>query len=557
VGVRRVRRETIAGAWVRGYGWGMSALNFPNIPRRRFLSALAGAAAGHRLVAENDRTATVSIFNTTDLHGHILPTKTYEGEEDVGGMARCVTQIRRWQAENPNHILLDIGDVYQGTHVSRATSGNLMIDLFNRVKYDAWVLGNHEFDWGLEAVAKNVMMSEPAVLAANAQAGGKWTNSLRDKTNPLSKVAPYLIKEVGGFRIGIIGVVTPGLPAWLHPGLLKEFSAADPLGSVKFAIRKLQSEKVDAIVLATHFGLKNVTNGVGRPDDFANRIHEITKECRDLAVVIAAHTHKDIGNFKVNGIPYTQANYYGIHCGRTDLVFDRETRKLVGVNVQTVKMDKSVALDPMIIGATQKEVAASEAELKKPIGELAVRLAFRPERPGTAAPSLKLITAAIRHSLGKRKVTVDGVLHGLFLDDKDVAAGSKTIADAWEIIPYENRLATAAIRGADLVPVMQEVLGAPFSTHALEGFRVESEGEGRGLKVKAVTLADGKPVEPEKRYVIGLNAFDAQSGGRRYELLAELVQQSDAALTLHAVESRDALIEFFTEKGTVRLADLG
>jgi 2',3'-cyclic-nucleotide 2'-phosphodiesterase (5'-nucleotidase family) len=237
-------------------------------------------------------------------------------------------------------------------------------------------------------------------------------------------------------------------------------------------------------------------------------------------------------------------------------VFDRETRKLVGVNVQTVKMDKSVALDPMIIGATQKEVAASEAELKKPIGELAVRLAFRPERPGTAAPSLKLITAAIRHSLGKRKVTVDGVLHGLFLDDKDVAAGSKTIADAWEIIPYENRLATAAIRGADLVPVMQEVLGAPFSTHALEGFRVESEGEGRGLKVKAVTLADGKPVEPEKRYVIGLNAFDAQSGGRRYELLAELVQQSDAALTLHAVESRDALIEFFTEKGTVRLADL-
>ena len=88
----------------------------------------------------------ISILHTTDLHGHILPASDYEGNPDRGGLARCVTQIRRWRRQNPNSILIDIGDVYQGTDVGLRTKGDLMIDLFHYLKYDAWVVGNHEFD---------------------------------------------------------------------------------------------------------------------------------------------------------------------------------------------------------------------------------------------------------------------------------------------------------------------------------------------------------------------------------------------------------------------------
>ena len=529
------------------------------IPRRRFIQALAGSAAALSLGspgrAADERSVTVSILHTTDLHGHIMPAKTYEGVENVGGLARCVTQIRHWQKENPNFILLDIGDVYQGTHVSRATGGALMIDLFNRLNYDAWVLGNHEFDWGLETVAKSVAASKMSVLAANAQAGGKWTNTLQDKSNPLSKISPFLIKEVAGFRIGIVGTVTPGLPAWLHPSLLKEFSAADPLSSVKFAIRKLKEEKVDAIVLAAHFGLKGVDGDRGRPDDFANRIHEITKECREIAVVIAGHTHKDIPQLRVNDIPYTQANYFGINTGRVDLTFDRESRRLVETKVSTVRMDGSIELDPMVVSVSAKDVQASEAELKRGIGELADALSCS-AAPGVPAPSLLLVTRAIRHSLEKRGQKIDGVLHGLFQDNTDLAAGKKTIADAWEIIPYENRLATVEVRGSDLAGIMQEALSIPFSTQALDGFKCTVTGERRDTKVTSVTQPDGKPVEPDKRYRIALNGFDAQSGGRRYQLLNELCTAADAKLTLHDIESRDAVIEFFTAKKIIRAADL-
>lgn len=542
---------------------GMTEVPSLHFPRRRFLRTLAGSTAALSLAGYNRadekgaaNSVTISILHTTDLHGHIMPARAYDGEENIGGLARCATQIRRWRMENPHSILLDIGDVYQGTHVSRATGGALMIDLFNRLNYDAWVIGNHEFDWGLEAVTKNVAASKMPVLAANARAGGQWTNMLQDKSNPLSGISPFLIKEVAGFRIGIIGVVTPGLPAWLHPSLLKEFSAADPLGSVKFAIRKLTAAKVDAIVLASHFGLKGLDGTQGRPDDFANRIHEITKECRELNVVIAGHTHQDIPQMLVNDVLYTQANYYGINAGRVDLVFDQDTRRLVAATASTVRMDKSIDLDPMVISASAKDVEASAKELHREIGELADPLSCR-GLPGTPAPSLRLILHAIRHSMEKRGQRIDGVLHGLFLDDRDLAAGKKTIADAWEIIPYENRLAIVELRGSDLAAVLQEVLGAPFSTHGIDGFKVMIEGGRRDLKVRSLTLPDGRPVEPEKRYRIALNGFDAQSGGRRYRLLNELATAADARLTMMETESRDAVIEFFTGKKVIRASDLG
>src|SRR5882757_1735039 len=87
---------------------------------------LANAAA-----ALDPDTVCISILHTTDLHGHILPTSDYDGNSDRGGLARCATQIRRWRRRNPNSILVDVGDVYQGTEVSLRNKGELMIDLFN------------------------------------------------------------------------------------------------------------------------------------------------------------------------------------------------------------------------------------------------------------------------------------------------------------------------------------------------------------------------------------------------------------------------------------------
>ena len=112
--------------------------------RREFLK-LAGQAGvlsavptlASAATALNSDTVCISILHTTDIHGHILPTFDSKGNLDRGGLARCVTQIRRWRRQNPNSILIDVGDVYQGTEVSLRNKGELMIDLFNHLGYDA------------------------------------------------------------------------------------------------------------------------------------------------------------------------------------------------------------------------------------------------------------------------------------------------------------------------------------------------------------------------------------------------------------------------------------
>src|SRR5881398_685758 len=171
----------------------------------------------HAVELLNPDTVTISILHTTDLHGHILPTADYNGNPDFGGLARCAAQIGRWRRENPNSILIDVGDVYQGTDVSLRNKGELMIDLFNHLNYDAWIVGNHEFDWGMETFIDALQRSTMPVLAANTVLNGKPAGASSDSQHPFAKIQPLIVKEIAGIKLAIIGVTTPGMPFWFVP----------------------------------------------------------------------------------------------------------------------------------------------------------------------------------------------------------------------------------------------------------------------------------------------------------------------------------------------------
>ena len=238
--------------------------------------------------ALNPDTVCISILHTTDLHGHILPTYDYDGNPDRGGMARCVTQIRRWQQENPNSILIDVGDVYQGTDVALRSKGELMIDLFNHLKYDAWIIGNHEFDWGVQPFQQALQRSAMPVLAANTVLEGKPAGEFPDAKHPFAKIQPFILKQVAGIKLAIIGVTTPGMQFWLRPEFTQGIDFQYPVEPVRRAIAKAKSEGADAIVLTGHMGLKPRSGG----DDFANTVMALTSEFPEASVFIAGHTHQ-------------------------------------------------------------------------------------------------------------------------------------------------------------------------------------------------------------------------------------------------------------------------
>lgn len=502
--------------------------------RRMFLrygAATAATLAASPLLRARqprpDDETVVSILHTTDLHGNILPTRANDGEADVGGFARCAARIRLWREENPNCLTLDLGDLYQGTEVGFRTRGRIMVDLLNLLQYDAWVIGNHEFDWGRSALIDAVQQSRMPVLSANAILGDGLDAALR--------IAPWIIRERAGFRIGILGLTTPGLPFWLPNQLLGGFQAADPVAHARRAVAELRARGVDAIVLATHMGLRE------QGDDYANVIQSVAEACPEIALILGAHTHRHIQFTHVREIPYSQANYWGIHVGRADLVFSKSTRRLVRVEPRTVKMDKLYDPDPAVLTLAARDLEASAATLATPIAHLPTPLRARGSL-GSPGDVERLIADAILEALAARGGSADAVLHGTFSRD-DVPAGTFTVADAWKLIPFDNAVVTAELPPALITAVLNEIASSNRSTDErnLMGMVVEYTGTGSARHVARLLDRAGNLLDPERRYRIAVNGYDAQSGARRLLTLRAVVEAPESRSEYHPINTREAL----------------
>jgi 2',3'-cyclic-nucleotide 2'-phosphodiesterase/3'-nucleotidase len=497
-------------------------------------------------------TVCISLLHTTDLHGHILPTSDYDGTPDRGGLARCVTQIRRWRRQNPNSILIDVGDVYQGTDVSLRNKGELMIDLFNHLKYDAWVIGNHEFDWGIEPFQQALQKSQMPVLGANTILQEKAAAAGSDSQHPFAKVQPLIVKEISGIKVAIVGITTPGMSFWLPREFTLGMDFQHPVEPVRRAIAKAKGEGADAIVLTGHMGLKPRTGG----DDFANTVTALTYEFPDIAVFIAGHTHQDIPSRLTNGVLFTQADHFGIHVGRVDLLFDRNSKRLLHREAICELMDDRFHPDHIVISRAGSQLAESEALLAQPIGELAETLQARSRR-GQPSEIERLIGAAIMESLLERKVVVDGVIHGVFDPNAQLAAGPITVNDIWNILPYENFIVTAALSADEIKAVMEEAY-ASHEPRSLMGIEVKVDGRGLDRRITSMMFANGRSLERGKKYAIAVNSFDARSGGHHFMKLRTLLDMPEANYVLHSVQTRDALIDYFRRHKVVhRIADAG
>ncbi len=245
-----------------------------------------------------------------------------------------------------------------------------MIDLFNHLKYDAWVVGNHEFDWGIETFINALQRSTMPVLAANTVLNGKPAGASSDSRHPFAKIQPLIVKEIAGIKLAIIGVTTPGMPFWLGPEFTRGIDFQNPIEPVRRAIATARSEGADAIVLGGHMGLKMRTGG----DDFANTVMALTSEFPEAAVFIAGHTHQAIPSRVTNGTLFSQADHFGIHVGRVDLLFDRNSKKLLHREAICELMDNRVHSDHVIISRAKSQLAESDAALSSPVGELSERL---------------------------------------------------------------------------------------------------------------------------------------------------------------------------------------
>jgi len=473
------------------------------------------------------RPVEITVLHTTDIHGNLLPTSDYDGHHDVGGLLRCATRIEEIRAEKANVLLVDSGDLIQGSAVSYLTQGRSTIRAMEYLRYDAWTFGNHEFDWGLSPLLALHNATKLPMLAANIV-------GRPGQANPFGRLKPYIVREVDGVKVVIVGLITPGVPTWSTPDLLGDTLFERSLPALSRIMPHVQAENPDILLLTTHQGYRPYG------DDHANEVNAIAQAYPEFDAILGGHSHQPVEKALVGGHTlYSQAGYYGIWLGQLDLTFDTVTRQLVQKQARLHRMDSGIPLHTGLMAVVEQDITASRAYLEQEVGETAAPLTERSDALGRSDIQ-QLICRALAEATG-----ADLVLHGV-LDEAQLPAGPVHMSDVWGIVPYENRAAMITVTAGELTDILNENLAHRGSIQFMGpyGFTYATEGQGGAQRAIHIRLADGSIPHPRQRLKLCVNSYVVASGGKRFPRLREIAEQPESRLRLLEVQTREAVVSY-------------
>lgn len=256
----------------------------------------------------------ITILHTNDVHSHIDPFPSTDSRyANMGGVARRATLVEAIRNENPNTLLLDAGDIFQGTPYFNFYGGELEFKLMSMMKYDAATIGNHDFDNGIDGLFAQLPHAQFDFLSANYD----FKNTVLH-----SHVKPYKIFIKDGIKIGVFGLGIE-LEGLVDPKMYKETLYLDPLEIAQDMSRILkENEHCDLVICLSHLGYNYKTEKIS---DLA-----LASKTKNIDLIIGGHTHTFLPKPTVaknsvgENVLVNQVGCYGLNLGRIDFYFDSD-----------------------------------------------------------------------------------------------------------------------------------------------------------------------------------------------------------------------------------------
>ena len=393
----------------------------------------------------------IVVLGTTDLHGNLFPVDYYTDKPDNRGLAKIATLIRQVRKENKNVLLIDSGDTIQGTPLEyyhnkkNNTPADPMMLAMNALAYDSMTVGNHEYNFGLPVLEKARSEAKFPWLSANTY--NKGTNE--------THYTPYIVKEIAGVRIAVLGLTTPGIPNWENAPNYAGLEFREPVSEARKWVPILRrKERADVIVIAMHMGLEeDLRTGEINPGQVTNenRAIAIAKQVPGVDLIFMGHTHRDVPSVVINGVQLIQANFWGRHLARVDLYLESAGSgwRVVARAARTIPVDDRVMPDPEILKLGEPYNRETQAWLSRPIGESAAELTATQARFSDTA-ILDLIQR-VQLEAGKADVSMAAV----FNPEARIAKGPVTVRDIAGLYVYENTLVVLEVTGQQLKDALE------------------------------------------------------------------------------------------------------
>ncbi len=470
----------------------------------------------------------ITILGTTDLHGNILPIDYYTNKQDNRGLAKIATLIKRVRKEQPNVLLIDSGDTIQGTPLESFHNRknnqppDPMMLAMTSLNYDAMAVGNHEYNFGLKVLEK-----------ARKEANFPWLSAnTYDKATGKPHYKPYLVKEVAGVKIGILGLTTPGVPNWDNPPNYAGLEFHEPVAEARKWVGILRDqEKADVVVIAMHMGLEeDLRTGEINPGQVPheNEAIAIAKEVPGVDVIFMGHTHREVPAVYINGVLLTQANHWGRHLARADLYLQKAGSgwRMYAKAARTIPADDRVEPDPEIVKLAEPYDRETQGWLSRVIGNSSQELTAREARFRDTA-ILDLIQK-VQLEAGKADVS----MVASFNADARIAKGPVSVRDIAGLYVYENTLAVLEVTGQQLKDALEHsakyyksyIPGKPltdlidekipaYNFDIAEGVTYELDiSKPIGQRIQNLRF-HGQPLSPTKKLRLATNNYRVNGGG--------------------------------------------
>jgi 2',3'-cyclic-nucleotide 2'-phosphodiesterase (5'-nucleotidase family) len=442
----------------------LHVLQDKKLDRRKFLNS-CGTVAGMlafapKVCSASDAKATkVEILVTTDIHGRIMDWDYLTASAADVGLAKIFTLIKGERKKTPNTILIDNGDILQGTPlvtyyntIDKDWKNHPMIEVYNAMQYDAIILGNHEFNFGLDLLKRVIGSSKSPVLSANT------VDAKREKT--WSAVKAYSVKKLKindeTIKVGIIGLTTNAIPNWEDTSHYAGLQFKDQLEVAKSIIKEIK-DKVDLIIISSHSGVEILGEESIQGE---NQIAAIANACPEVSLIIAGHNHITIDNSNpimnskkevlypkgiINGKPILESNCWGKFLGKAELSIAKIAGKWQVTDLATSNLStKGVAADPGIVAITKPYHDTTIKYLNTKIGTAAAD--FDSIDGTLKETSLVNLVNDVQRYYGEAMLSTAAVFNLKAV----INTGAIRLQDIYSLYIYENFMYTIKITAAQL-----------------------------------------------------------------------------------------------------------
>ena len=475
----------------------------------------------------------IKILGTSDIHGRVVPWSYGADVEDKSGSyAQIATYVKDVRKNNKNVVLVDVGDAIQDNQVDvfakdkKYYKDHPIPKVLNEMKYDVFVLGNHEFNFGMKALDEILKDIKAKKLTAN----------FYYKKNDKRYIDATTIIEKDGVKLGIIGLSTPMSAKFEEDtGNLKDMKFTSPTEEARTQVEKLKAKGVDAIIVIAHMGIDN-ENKI--PD---TGMRDVINAVDGIDVVIAGHMHKDVPSETIKNTLITEPHRYGTVVSEVDLTFDINDKKEVKlvkkesktVPVKELEADKKIAeiykpyheklreLNNVVIGQTENEMVPQEtkhgvsAAFSKDTGLSSFINDVEQHYSGA-----DVVTFSFDHQkarMDKGDIKKKDIIFNYRYAGGDVTVYEMTGKQLKEYMEWSANYFDTIQPGDTEYRYNAERKKSKYVTYDIFGgvnYKIDLRNP-KGSKIVDLTLADGKPVTDDMKLKVGMNSYRfAQLNGK-------------------------------------------